>query len=197
MAKNTWQYWEAVIWLDHEDAVQRVIDLGITGWISPVHTDSNKEHRQVLFKFPHPRSYDQVMAIIKQGGCDDCINTVLFVPDERRRGRYLCHLDESDKPHFDPDEVIQMGDIPYSIFLKDSADEKIEDVTLIELIDKYRVCSYAQLVKYCLYVEPKFYRSVVGRCGFWSAYIKSFTMDPKSAELQYLIDEKKGKQDGS
>lgn len=199
MAKNTWQYWEAVIWLDHDDALQRVIDMGITGWISPVHDDSEseKEHRHVLWKFPHPRSYDQVMGMIRDYGCNDCINTVQYVPDERRRGRYLCHLDEDPdfKKHYDPADVICMGDVTYDVFTKDSSDEKIQDVTLIELIDRYRIVSFAQLVKYCIYVEPRFYRSVSGRCGFWSAYLKSYSMDPKSSELQYLIDEKKGKQE--
>lgn len=98
MAKNTWQYWEAVIWLDHENATERVYDMGASGWISPIHDDSKTEkpHRHVIWKFPSPRSYDQVMNWIKENNCDDCINTVKYVMDIRRRGRYLCHLDEPE-----------------------------------------------------------------------------------------------------
>lgn len=178
------------------------MDIGVNGWISPVHTDSEsgKPHRQFLLKFPHPRSYDQVMKLLQDRGINDpdtkrqTVNTVRYAPDEKRSGRYLCHLDEDDKEHYKPEDVITMGSIPYSVFLDAEVDEKDTDTSLFELIEKYRCRSYSQLVRYCTYVEPKFYRAVCGRCGFWSAYLKSLSMDPNSAEMEYIISEKKGKQ---
>lgn len=88
-----------------------------------------------------------------------------------------------------------MGGLTYDIFLKEESDSINKDKTVIELIEKYNVRSYAQLVKYCLYVQPKYYQSVVGRCGFWSAYVKSRANDFISVEMEYVIEESRGKKE--
>lgn len=185
------------MWPEHYDspnsAIETLIDFGVKGYISPLHSDDDgKPHFHFIWCFDSAKTYDQVMQMIDDDGLEG-INTVKYIKDLTTRARYLIHKDNPSKAQYSPADVVCMGGTDYNQFLQVSADKYNDDLTLMEIIDKYNVRSYAQLVKYCAYCSREHYRSVVGRCGFWSAYVKSLANDINSRELQYLIDESRGK----
>lgn len=198
MATRYYQ-WEAVIWL--ESAPDNLIDIitdefGVKGFLSPVHkSDNEKFHYHWLLCYDSAKSYQQVMDDIESANLSDCINTVQYIKDLTTRARYLCHLDSPKKELYSPSDVICIGGTTYDKFLEYTVDKLNDDMSIIELIDKYKCRSYAQLVRYCIYCNRDYYRSVVGRCGFWSAYIRSLAMDTNSSELEYIIEEKRGKKE--
>lgn len=200
MAKVIKKYnWEAVVWLEslgtteeNKPDIERIIDFGVKGYISPLHVDSEKPHFHVIWCFDRQVSYDSVMSMIEEESLDDCINTVKYVKDLTSRGRYLCHLDESKKLHYSPDLVTCMGGLSYNKFLNYETDSAMEDLSLFKLIDRYKIRSYSQLVRYCAFVRTESYRSIVGRCSFWSSYLKSLNFDTNSVELENIINEKAG-----
>lgn len=190
--------WEGVLWPEHfpsnDEAKQALIDFGVKGFISPLQKDDGgKPHYHFIWCFDSQRSYEQVMNFIVDEGLDHCINTVRYVKDITSRARYLCHLDDPQKALYSIEDVVCMGGTDYDQYLHVSSDKYNDDLSLMELIDKYSVRSYAQLVKYCAYCSREHYKSVVGRCGFWSAYIRSLANDSNSYELQNIIDETRGK----
>lgn len=192
--------WEGVLWPEHfptpEDAKQALVDFGVKGFISPLQKDDGgKPHFHFIWCFDSQRSYEQVMQFIVDEGLDHCINTVKYVKDITSRARYLCHLDDKQKALYSPEDVTCIGGLDYTQYLNAVADKYNDDLTLMEIIEKYDVMSYAQLVKYCAYCSREHYKSVVGRCGFWSAYVRSRTNDSISRELQNIIDEKRGKKE--
>lgn len=201
MASKYYQ-WEGVLWPEHFDtnsaAIEALREFGVKGFVSPIHSDDDgKPHYHFIWCFDSGKTYENVMNMIIDEGLDDCINTVKYVKDITTRARYLCHLDNPGKYRYSPEDVTCLGGTDYSQYLNVSADKYNDDMTLMELIDKYSVRSYAQLVKYCAYCSREHYKSVVGRCGFWSAYIRSLANDSVSYELSILIDESRGKKDES
>lgn len=196
MASKYYQ-WEGVLWPEHypskEDAISAIMEFGVKGYISPVHQDDGgKSHFHFIWCFDSAKTYEQVMQMIEDDGLQG-VNTVKYIKDITTRARYLIHRDNPNKAQYSPEDVICMGGTDYNQFLNVSADKYNDDLTLMEVIDKYQVRSYAQLVKYCAYCSREHYKSVVGRCGFWSAYVRSLANDINSKELQYLIDESRGK----
>lgn len=184
--------WECVVWPDNLESLEQIFDFRVKGYLSPLHDmDGGKPHYHWIMCFDSLKSYDQIMQMIEESELSSAVNTVRYVRDLTSSARYLCHLDERKKFHYNPELVQCIGGTSYSKYLQYETDKALEDLSLIELIDKYRIRSYTQLVKYCIYVGTQYYKSVVGRCGFWSAYIRGFN-DPISNEAQSIIDEKKG-----
>lgn len=203
MATRYYQ-WEAVIWNESapDNLIEYITDeFGVKGFLSPLHQSKNEKfHYHWILCYDSAKTYDAVLMDIK--GTEEnptilapCINTIQYVKDLTTRARYLCHLDSKSKVHYSPEDVICIGGTSYDKFLEYTVDRLNDDISIIELIDRYNVRSYAQLVKYCLYANQMFYRSVVGRCGFWSAYIRSLAMDSNSMALQNIIDEIRGKKE--
>lgn len=173
-------------------SLDQIFDFRVKGYLSPLHDmDGGKPHYHWIMCFDSLKSYDQIMEMIKESDLDAAVNTVRYVRDLTSSARYLCHLDERKKFHYNPEYVQCIGGTSYSKYLDYETDRALEDLTLIELVKKYRIRSYTQLVDYCLYVAKSHYRSVVGRCGFWSAYIRGFN-DPISIEAENAINEKRG-----
>lgn len=195
---SRWYQWEGVIWPEHLDVdfeghyiLDPIIDFGVKGFISPLHSmDGGKPHFHWIMCFDSSKTYEQVMGMLKDEHLDECVNTVKYVKDLTTRVRYLTHEDNPKKFHYAAEDVISIGGMDREQFMHFTSDKVQTDVSLMKVIDTYRVRSFAQLVKYCMYVDKESYRSVVGRCGFWSAYLRSLREDPNSFELQNIIDER-------
>lgn len=205
MAKtNKYYNWEVVVWEESLSDFQKLIDFGVKGFISPLHTNEDgKPHYHQLFMFERQKTYDQVMDMLREDGLakpkdiEDAdnvypINTALPIRDFPTRARYLCHLDNSDKEQLDPSMVTEIGGLDYYKYVNYITDKMEEDLQLFTVIETFNCTSYSQLVRYCAVVSPKFYKSVVGRCGFWSAYMRSLYNDHNSLKMEYAIQEKKG-----
>lgn len=184
-----------MVWKSTLPDIDLIYDFRVKGYLSPLHDkDGGEPHYHWIMCFDSLKSYEQVMQMIEESGLSECVNTVRYVRDLTSSARYLCHLDERKKFHYSPEYVECIGGTSYSKFLEFETDKSIEDMKLIELIKKYRIRSYTQLVDYCLFVAKQHYKSVVGRCGFWSAYIRGMN-DPISTEVEYIINDKRGMQD--
>lgn len=203
MSSPRWYQWWGVVWQETlpEGGLDRLQNFGVTGYISPLHNGEDDEeghpHYHWILCFPTSKTYQQVMQMIEDEGLGSCINTVRYIKDLNWAKRYLCHLDETKKIKYSPEDVICIGGSEYDDCLHSTPDKQNDDLTIIELVKKYKVNSYAQLVEYCLYCDREHYRSIVGRCGFWSAYLKSRAQDSRSREMDYIINEKRGKKDGN
>lgn len=187
--------WECVVWKKSLESKDLIYDFRVKGYLSPLHDkDGGEPHYHWIMCFDSLKSYDQIMDMINESGLSSAVNTVRYVRDLTSSARYLCHLDERKKFHYSPEYVECIGGTNYSKYLEFETDRALEDLGLIELIKKYRIRSYTQLVDYCIYVSKAHYRSVVGRCGFWSAYIRGMN-DPISLQAEAIIDEKRGIRD--
>ena len=153
MATRYYQ-WEAVIWL--ESAPENLIDIivdefGVKGFLSPLHQSKNEKfHYHWILCYDSAKTYDAVLADINASPLAPCINTIQYVKDLTTRARYLCHLDSKSKTHYSPEDVICIGGTSYDKFLEYTVDRLNDDISIIELIDKYNCRSYAQLVKYSI-----------------------------------------------
>lgn len=192
--------WEYVVWTENLESIQQLIDFGVRGFISPLHVSDNEQpHYHWITMFPRQQSYDSVIGMLDDAGLlnteerKGCINTALPVKDVAVRARYLVHADEDPnvKPHLDPEMVTCVGGIDYMKYFNDVGESFDSDRGIFQIIQKYNCTSYAQLVNYCAYVSPSYYKSVSGRCGFWSAYMRSLANDHVSITMQYEIDEKR------
>lgn len=191
--------WQYVVWEENLESIQKLIDFGVRGFISPLHvSDNEKAHYHWITMFPRQQSYEAVMDMLRnddllnEEGHVGPINTALPVRDIVVAARYLVHADEDPnvKPHLDPEMVISVGGIDYMKYFNDVGDSFESDRGIFQLIKKYNCTSYAQLVNYCAYVSPSYYKSISGKCGFWSAYMRSLANDHISVQMQYIIDEK-------
>lgn len=188
--------WECVVWeesLNRVGGVDKLIEFGVKGFISPLQDDDGgKNHYHWILCYQRQKSREMVMEEIKEAGLDGCINMVIPVKDLPTRARYLCHLDELHKTHYDPDLVIAIGGLDYHEYVNTPRDKKRIDKNLFDIIRKYNCTSYSQLVRYCCYVVPEYYSQVTGKCGFWSAYMRSLANDSCSLQMEYDINEKIG-----
>lgn len=203
MSKNGNYNWECVVWYSSLGSVQQLADFSVKGYLSPLHNlDGGDFHYHWILCFDREKSYNQVMQMLREDRLakpedyegEDVfpINTVKYVRDMTTRARYLCHLDETNKAHYDINQVRCFGGMDYSKYLNYTTDKVEDDLSLFQIIRKYNCTSYSQLVRYCAYVSKTYYKSVVGRCGFWSAYLRSLGMDSRSAEMENIIIEKEG-----
>ena len=122
--------------------------------ISPLHgadeTDT-KPHRHVLMHFDGKKSYSQVKAIMDEvnGTRPEAVGSV------GGYARYLCHLDNEDKPQYDITEVISLAGFEYGKYLIPSGSQlndilcEIDDFILDNCITEY-----ITLVEYARKNEP-------------------------------------------
>lgn len=200
MSKNKKYYnWEYVVWAENLGSLQELIDFGVRGFISPLHiSDNEKPHYHWITLFPRQQSYEAVLDMLRESGLlnEDghvgCINTAIPVRDVAVRARYLVHADEDPnvKSHLDPQMVTSVGGLDYMKYFNDVGESFDSDRGIFQIIRKYNCTSYSQLVNYCAYVSPSYYKSVAGKCGFWSAYMRSLANDRNSIEMQYIIEQK-------
>lgn len=123
--------------------------------ISPLHEggdDEIKPHYHVLLTFDGNKTRKQVQALT------DAVHGTQPIRVESVGGyaRYLCHLDEDDKPRYDTADVISLSGFNFAQYLKPSDTKAAE---IVDAIDSYilghEVTELCDLLGYARTHEPE------------------------------------------
>lgn len=109
--------------------------------ISPLHDQDflkdgspEKPHYHIMACYDSLKSEKQAKAFFEKfGGCIPP-GELFLVHSQRSYARYLCHLDETDsrKHHYDPSDVIVIGDLDYNEIISSVQDD---DRIINEILD--------------------------------------------------------------
>ena len=133
-----------------DDWLEYLRSLNTTGFVSPLHTDTNpdetekKPHRHVFLIFDGVKSFEQVKAI------SDRLNAPhpQYVQSKSGMARYLCHLDNPEKNQYKPEDVISLGGLDYLDTVATAADLDLTITEMEQWCDDNGVFSYAELSRY-------------------------------------------------
>lgn len=135
-----------------EDWQSYLDDLYIPYVVSPLHEfDLNddgtikKPHYHVLFCFDGKKSFDQICDI-----CDEIKATRPFpVQSKRKLIRYFCHIDNSDKHLYSPDDILNRSGDDISKYFLPSEDEKTVIVSdIMKFIEDNNITEFYHLESY-------------------------------------------------
>ena len=111
--------------LDFETVVDRIQNLHISAFISPLHDkdvnptgEPKKPHYHVVLNCDSQKSYQQVKEYVDYIGSVGCFYCTTF----RGYSRYLCHLDNPEKYQYDINDVFQIGDTNYFDVISSASD---------------------------------------------------------------------------
>lgn len=127
------------------DFVDRISDLHVKGFLSPLHDrDDKKPHFHLFLMYDGKKSLDQVRSDFLSFGGVGCE----VVKSGKGYARYLCHLDDKDKAQYCIDDVKCFGGADYKLFIRDSS-SKLDILTdIMDFCDQYDVYSFYALVNY-------------------------------------------------
>lgn len=150
--------------------------------------DLKKPHYHVLFVFLGYKSGRQIKEICEILG----LVRPCLMHDKVHRLRYLCHFDDPDKPFYNPEDVIVVGNLNYQYEIEKSVD----DMPILKEIEAFvrqeHILSYADLKDYCAVYQPQWYEAITKRNTLsMLSYLKSLAYQPKleSIELEYKCRE--------
>lgn len=146
----------------------------VPAFISPCHTDSDKEHFHVLVMFDSVKTQDQARALFETfGGVG-----VEIVNSLRSYARYLCHLDEKNKLKYDISDVMSFGGADYLKIINLASDRYSAISEMMDYVYDNNVISFAALMRYARYNQPEWFRSLCDNSSFvMREYIKSLTWE--------------------
>lgn len=177
-----------LIYLDSAPAnwLNLLSDLHIPAFISPLHdkdvyddpTKDNfgkpkKPHFHVQLMFDSVKTIKQVENIISKFGGVGCE----VLDSTRGYARYLCHLDNPDKPTYNIDDVIQLSGANYLDLINNSdADRLICIKEMQEYVDENDIISFYQLMMFAKDNNTQWYRSLCSNSAYcMKEFIKSRT----------------------
>lgn len=116
--------WATILYPEHYKSVDEMYDcissLHVEAYLSPLHdSDEKKSHYHLMICFEGKKSSQQVSELFSSicgVGCE-------AVNSRRAYARYLCHLDETTKHHYDPSYVMCFGGADYIQYLQGSGDK--------------------------------------------------------------------------
>lgn len=149
----------------------------VPSFISPLHTDSDKEHFHVLVMFDSVKTPDQARELFQSFGGVGCeaVNSL------RAYARYLCHLDERDKPKYDISDVVSLGGADYHKVITLPADRYSAISEMMDYVYDHNVISYAALMRYARDNQPDWFRSLCDSSSMvMREYIKSLAWERSS-----------------
>ena len=119
--------------------------------VSPLHDQDVKEdgttkkpHYHVLLSFDGPVVADRAADLFQQIGGVGLEKVDSYVG----MARYLCHLDERDKLHYSPTQVIALGGADYFDIIQKPSDKYFVIGEMIDFCSNEKIYSYASLLKY-------------------------------------------------
>lgn len=160
------------------DKINKINDLHIEAYLSPVHDRDvfadgtpKKPHHHLLLCFNGSRKVEFGQKIVaKLGG----VGTEL-VYSKIGMARYLCHLDNKDKPLYDTNNVISFcGD--YNQFLKTPESRDFLLSQIFDFIDGHNMTSLSKLIRHARVHEPAWWHFLQKRqnTSLILDYMKSF-----------------------
>jgi hypothetical protein len=133
-------------------------DEHIPAYISPIHTDSTKDHYHIVIIFEGQKSENDAKEVFHK------IGGVGAEPVKHKSAylRYLCHLDSKDKPHYDPNEVSSLSGAPlYANMIQEQNSTSDIYAEMLEFIRNNGVVTFCDLVDYAREHEPSWFSVLV------------------------------------
>lgn len=94
-----------------------------------------------------------------------------IINSKRGYARYLCHLDELNKPHYNVDDVISLG-CDYLDIIGDPADRYEKLSEMLDFINESDIIFYSDFVDYCRLNRKEWFRSLTGATFLIEKYIR-------------------------
>lgn len=165
-----------------DDWQERLIAMHIPCLISPLHDrdinpdkTTKKPHWHVLVMFETVKDFEtQVKPIFDEiGGVGrEQVNSA------RGYARYLCHLDNSDKAQYNPEDVKAYGGADYLAITHLPTDDILALKGVFNFISLNQVCSFAELLDICADYYPDWFSMIAMSRGYIvDKYIKSTTWE--------------------
>lgn len=159
MSESRARVWAFIVYEDSapEDWLQQLRDLHVPIAVSPVHAADGtdvKPHYHILAQYDGKKSYAQVREVV------DLVHGAgpIAVQSVRGYARYLCHLDDDDKPTYDPREVVCMSGFDYAQHLAPTPTDYKSIVREIDAyILQYDVTELCLLLDHAMREEPTWY----------------------------------------
>ena len=162
-------------------------------FVSPLHTDNynpenpemgNKPHHHVMVMFEGNKTESQARDFFKKSSCVG----LEIVKSKVGYARYLCHLDEDNKVHYDIDDVISYGGVDYKAVVECSSDTVLAITEMEFFCEEHNVDSYYLLCRYATMHRPDWSRMLRNSCSY---YMKEW-LKSKAWSLQngrrYILD---------
>lgn len=156
--------------------------LGLTGFISPVHHESENYHIHILILRPSRCGF--TMATWREiADIFNAVNNhVEIINHPHNYAAYLTHSRPEDicKEQFDLDDIIVIGDLNYRQYIKvKDAFEKIQtdDNEIIKdillYINSYGVTLFSDLVDFAIDRSPNWLPVIISKTNFLKQYMRS------------------------
>ncbi len=133
-----------------DDFYERLNDLHVPVAISPLHDldfDENKEkkkaHYHVILVFDGKKSYEQIKEITDSLCAPgpqpiNCLSSYY---------RYLCHLDETYKVHYDVNGIILLGGFDPKNYISEQIGVFVSE--MVDYVQANNVVEYSEFVEFC------------------------------------------------
>ena len=176
--------WATIVYPESApDEWQEILeDEHIPAYISPMHTDSKKDHYHVVIVFEGQKGVNDVKEIFSK------IGGVGAEPVNHKTSylRYLCHLDSKDKPHYDPSEVSSLSGAPlYENVIQEQTPTSDIYAEMIDFIGSQGMITFCDLVDYARKYKPAWFSILVKtNASIVWYYLKSMSWKIKSNKVE-------------
>lgn len=152
--------WACIIYQENfnnlDEIIEKIEELHIECYLSPLHTDSEKPHYHAVFQFSGQKTRENFRELIDGLGVG-----AEKVNSKGSYLRYLCHLDSEDKPKYDTKEVKSLnGAKPYEEAIEDSTSKYVLVGEMVDYVAETRT-SFAGLVDYARANRNDWFRVLV------------------------------------
>lgn len=168
-----------------------VSDEHIPVFVSPLHQPDDKDkkpHYHVLAMYEGKKSNDQVADFFKRfGGVG-----LLVVQSIRGYARYLCHLDEVDKPKYDVNEVISFAGADYINVIGLPVDRQKAIKEMQDFCNAYDLVSFSLLCDYAAAKRPDWHRILTESCSYYMSKWMSSRKWSRENGFLHIVDKETG-----
>ena len=155
MRESRNRHWATILYMESApfDALNKIKDLKVPGFISPLHDSDvipetgeiKKPHWHVLLTFPGKKSRSQIIEIFKDFGGVGAEAIHSFTG----HARYLCHLDDKDKAQYKIEDVIELSGASYADTIAAGCDSMKTFLEITKWIDEQKEdLVYRDVVQY-------------------------------------------------
>lgn len=129
-----------------------------------------KPHYHLLMYFSGKQSKENVLEMVERfGGVG-----LEIVKSKSGYSRYLCHLDNPEKPQYSPTDVRAFSGANFIKWSELESDPMLFVADIQDFIERHDVISFYQLCKYCRQYKPEWYKVLATRSTiYFERYIKS------------------------
>lgn len=159
----------------------------IKAFLSPLHDKDKlddgspkKPHWHLELMFDSGQYPDHVKAMFVSIGGVGCE----ILKSKKSYARYLCHLDEIDKPKYDVSMVKEFGGADYKSMIEGGGSKAEIYGKIMDYIDDTNCKSYSQLLRYSRRLEPDWFAVLCKNGMVIKDYLRSKNWDDEQAAIE-------------